>query len=204
MARAMRYARLAAIVFAALALAAAPAVAQEESPEEESGVTCDPENPPAGSTTTCTASGLQPASAFQWIAQFTDGSESEGEGTADVTGAGTFEVEIPDSAPIGGYQVTVTGTSAEGEEYEESHEGLIVPSAGPSASETGSPGEEESPGGEESEPEAGGSPMGAPAGGVATGGGGTAGGGPGVLAMLGGLLGIGLVTGLILRRRLLA
>ncbi|MGH3440888.1 MAG: hypothetical protein ACRDUY_02370 [Nitriliruptorales bacterium] len=207
MATAMRFARLAGYVFAALALAAAPAIAQEESPSEEeqqeAGVECDPGNAPAGSTTTCAATGLQPMSPFQWTAQFTDGSTAEGEGEADVSGTGAFEVEIADSAPVGGYEVTVTGTSAEGEDYEESHQGLIVPAGGGGESESPSPGEEESPADEgQEEPEAGAQQP--PAGGVATGGGGTAGGGPGVLALLGGLLAIGLVTGLMFRRRLLS
>lgn len=206
MATAMRYARFVGFVFAVLALAAAPAIAQEESPSEEeqqeAGVECDPANPPAGGTTTCTATGLQPMSPFQWTASFTDGSEAEGEGEADATGTGTFEVEIPDSAPIGGYEVTVTGTSETGEEYEESHQGLVVPGGGDD-SESPSPEDgEESP--DDGQQEPGGGAEEPPAGGVATGGGGTAGGGPGVLALLGGLLAIGLVTGLMFRRRLLS
>lgn len=116
------------LLIAAFALAAAPAMAQEE--EGSSGVSCDPESPSAGSTTDCTAEGLAPNSDFQWTAEFTDGSTEEGEGTADMVGTGTFTVQIPESAPLGGYQVTVTGEDPEGNEYEESHQGLITPSGG--------------------------------------------------------------------------
>lgn len=116
--------RLFVLVIAAFALAAAPAVAQEEGEESSGGVSCQPENPEAGGTMDCTAEGLAPNSTFKWTAEFTDGTTEEGEGEAGIAGTGTFTVTVPDSIPAGGYQVTVTGKSPDGGEYEESQEGL--------------------------------------------------------------------------------
>lgn len=204
------------LLIAALALAAAPAVAQEDGGDEEgseAGVTCDPENPEAGSTTDCEATGLMGGSPFEWTAEFTDGSTEEGQGTADFDGVGTFTVQIPDSAPIGGYQVTVTGKDAEGEDYEESHEGLIVPGggeddggddggedAGDEGDDQGDDGQADDDFGEE-EGEAGftGSDD-TPQGGVATGAGGTADGSP-LVPILVALLAVGAVIGTVLYRR---
>ncbi len=143
--------RLLLLTFAAFALAMAPAVAQDEG--EGAGLDC-PDQAEAGSTIECTATGLQANSAFQWVAEFTDGSSEEGEGTADMTGTGTFTVEVPDTTPIGGFQVTVTGTDAEGADYEETHRGLIAPGGGGDGEEGGGeddgadspPGEEEQDG----------------------------------------------------------
>lgn len=123
--------RLGLATFAALALAAVPAAAQEGE-QQESGVSCDPANPPAGSQTDCTAQGLMPNSEGQWTAEFTDGSSQEGVACADISGAAMFTVAIPGTTPVGGYQVTVTGQTPEGEEYEEVHRGLITPGGGSS------------------------------------------------------------------------
>lgn len=176
-------------------IVAAPAAAQEP-PEEESGpgVSCEPANPAPGSTTTCTATGLAASSAFEWAAQFTDNSTAEGNGTADANGAGTFTVDIPDT-PIGGYQVTVTGTAAEGGDYSQSHQGAIAPGGegGEPAPPEGAPEDPAAPDAPEEEPAPGDdggdtqpapdaastqpAPTGVsnvPSGGVATGAGGTA------------------------------
>lgn len=201
------------LLIAAFALAAAPAVAQEGE-GSSSGVTCDPESPSAGSTTECTAEGLAPSTAFQWTAEFTDGSTEEGEGEADMGGIGTFTVQIPESTPVGGYQVTVTGEDPEGNAYEESHQGLISPSGGeeePEDEGSGDEGDEE--GGDEGQDGSGGDDFSeeegqsdftttdeTPEGGVATGAGGTAGGSalPGLLV---GLFALAAVAGTVLYRR---
>lgn len=172
-------------------LIAAPATAQEPPPDDtgSDGVTCEPANPSPASTTDCTASGLAPDSAFDWTAQFTDGSTSEGTGTADTAGIGTFVLEIPD-VPAGGYQVTVTGTASDDTEYSESAQGLIAPASdgAPAPPEEDAPQDdqptEEPPppgddgGGVQPAPDPGtdtsGDVSSAPAGGVATGAGGTA------------------------------
>lgn len=200
------------LLIAAFVLAAAPAVAQEGE-ESSSGVTCDPENPSAGSTTDCTANGLMPNSEFQWTAEFTDGSTQEGKGEADMAGTGTFTVQIPGSTPLGGYQVTVTGEDPEGSEYQETHRGLITPSGGEEEpEEDGSEGEGDQEGGDEGqdgsgddfseeEGEAGFTTSeDTPQGGVATGAGGTAGGSP-VAPLLIGLFALAAVGGTVLYRR---
>jgi hypothetical protein len=175
-------------VLAAL-LIAAPATAQEPPEEDADGVTCEPANPAPASTTDCTASGLAPSSAFEWSAQFTDGSTSEGTGTADTAGIGTFMLEVPD-VPTGAYQLSVTGTASDDSDYDEGTQGLIVPASedAPSPPEEDAPeddgGNEEPPPGDDGSgvqpaPDTGtdtsGQVSSAPAGGVATGAGGTAG-----------------------------
>ena len=91
-----------------------------------SPVSCDPADPAPGETTTCTAEGLEPSSAFTWRAEFADGSAPSGDGTADAEGVGTFEVAVPDSEEAeGDYTVTVNGTGEDGEPYEEQHEGTV-------------------------------------------------------------------------------
>lgn len=208
------------LLIAAFALAAAPAVAQEGE-ESSSGVTCDPENPSAGSTTQCTAEGLMPSSPFEWTAEFTDGSTAEGKGEANLGGTGNFTVEIPESTPVGGYQVTVTGENPEGEEYEESHQGLIAPSGGEDGGDDG--GEDGGDDGGQDGGDDGGQDGGTddsgsddfgeeegegsfttsedtPQGGVATGAGGTAGGSP-VVPLLVGLFALAALVGTVLYRR---
>ncbi|MBW3659947.1 MAG: hypothetical protein KY457_15010 [Actinobacteria bacterium] len=89
-------------------------------------VSCDPADPAPGETTTCTAEGLEPDSAYTWRAEFADGSTPSGDGTADGDGVGTFDVTAPEGEEAEGeYTVTVTGTSSEGEPYEEKHEGTV-------------------------------------------------------------------------------
>lgn len=91
-----------------------------------SPVSCEPADPQPGETTSCTAEGLEPSSAFTWTAEFADGSSQAGDGTADAEGVGTFEVPVPEGEEAEGeYTVTVSGTSAEGEPYEEQHQGTV-------------------------------------------------------------------------------
>lgn len=200
------------LLIAAVALAAAPAVAQEGE-GSSAGVTCDPENPSAGSTTECTAEGLAPNSPFTWTAEFTDGSTEEGEGEADMGGIGTFTVQIPESTPVGGYQVTVTGEDPEGNEYQENHQGLIAPSGGEEEpEEEGSEDEGGEEGGDEGQDGSGDdfseeegessftTTEDTPQGGVATGAGGTAGGSP-LAGLLVGLFALTAVAGTVLYRR---
>lgn len=205
------------LLIAAFALAAAPAVAQEGE-ESSSGVTCDPENPSAGSTTECTAEGLMPNSPFTWTAEFTDGSTEEGEGEADMAGSGTFTVQIPESTPVGGYQVTVTGEDPDGNEYQESHQGLIAPSGGEDGGDDGGDdsGDDSGDDGDDSGTDGGdtgGDDFGeeegegsfttsedTPQGGVATGAGGTADGSP-LAALLVGLFALAAVAGTVAYRR---
>lgn len=124
--------RLLALLAAALMIAAVPALAEEHEEEEEggsTGVTCEPSTPSPGEEMTCTAEGLEPGSAFQWEANFLDGTEEAGEGTASLDESGMFIVEVPET-PANGYQVSVTGTAADGEEYDESTEGIVGPFGG--------------------------------------------------------------------------
>lgn len=109
----------------ALMTATVPALAQEAEP----GLDC-PDRAEAGGTIDCTFTGMQAGSAFQWEAEFTDGSTEAGEGTADMTGSATFTVEVPETTPVGAFQVTASGTDPEGQEFEESHQGLIAPGGG--------------------------------------------------------------------------
>lgn len=115
---------IAAAMFA-LMTATMPALAQEAEP----GLDC-PDQAEAGGTIDCTFTGMQAGSAFQWEAEFTDGSTEAGEGAADMTGSATFTVEVPETTPVGAFQVTASGTDPEGEEFEESHQGLIAPGGG--------------------------------------------------------------------------
>lgn len=123
-----------------------------------SPVTCDPADPDPGATTTCTAEDLEADSAFTWEASFADGSTQTGDGTADGEGVGTFDVPVPEGEEAeGDYTVTVTGTGAEGEPYEESHEGTVggggpLDALGLPGSPSEEPSEEPSEGSEEPAP----------------------------------------------------
>lgn len=190
--RKLRTGRLLSAAALATLVVVTPAAAQEPPSESGPGVTCEPANPAPGGTTTCTATGLAATSPFEWSAQFTDGSTADGNGAADANGTGTFTVDVPD-VPVGGYQVTVTGTAAEGGDYSESTQGAIAPAGegGEPAPPEGAPedpaapdaptGEEPAPGDDgEAQPAPDAQPAASdvstvPTGGVAAGAGGTAG-----------------------------
>lgn len=100
-----------------------PAVAV---PLSSTPVACDPGDPAPGEETTCTAEGLAPSSAFTWQATFADESTLSGDGAADEDGVGTLTFTAPEAEEAqGDFTVTVSGTSEDGEPYEESHEGSV-------------------------------------------------------------------------------
>lgn len=128
---------VAVLAVASLVITAAPASAQVPTGEEP--LTCDPANPEPGSQTECTAQGLEAESDFQWTAEFAEGTEESGDGTADADGVGTFTVDVPDEE--GEYTVTVTGTAEDGEAYEETFTGEV--GGGEGGLPIGLPGEED-------------------------------------------------------------
>lgn len=194
---------LLALVALLLPLSAAAAFAQL--PIGGGGVSCDPADPDPGTTTDCTAEGLEADSDFQWTAEFAGGTTVSGDGTADAEGVGTFTVDVPDEE--GEYTVTVTGTAEGGEPYEQTHTGTVggaSPLDGILPGETESPTEESTEGGGESPdeetsptPESQVSPV--PEGGVATGAGGDS--GSPALAVVIGLLALAGVGGTALLAR---
>lgn len=117
------------VLAAALVLAITPAAAQEES-----GVSCEPAQ--TGETMRCTATGLDADGGADWTATFGEGLEDdpvveEGTVTADGDGVAEFDVEVPeDTQPGEPYEVRVTGTDAEGNDYDESTQGLVAPADG--------------------------------------------------------------------------
>jgi hypothetical protein len=122
---ARRWRALASVALLPLLFLALPAAAQPIG-VDDGPVACDPADPDPGETTTCTAEGLQPSSPFTWEASFADGTTRTGDGTADADGVGEFEVAVPDGEEAeGDYTVTVNGTDADGEPYEERHEGTV-------------------------------------------------------------------------------
>jgi hypothetical protein len=185
------------------------------------GVSCDPANPDPGQDTTCTAEGLEPSSSFDWEAEFADGTVETGSGVADDEGVGEFVVSVPEGEEAeGDYTVTVTGTNADGEPYEESHQGtvgggspldaLTPPGDEPSEEPTEEPSEEPAPGDDDDgtapAPDDGGQVGTVPSGGVAAGFGGLAddGGSGGTTALVALLVAAAAGGAVYLRRRLAA
>jgi hypothetical protein len=101
--------RIVVFAVAAIALAAAPAAAQQYPPTQKS-ITASDTTPCPGGATTITGQGFEAGTA---VTLTLDGSTSLGNPTAGADGAFSIGVTIPSSTATGSHTVTATGTGAD-------------------------------------------------------------------------------------------